>query len=182
MFVNVVKKYGAGSIEGLTIGNEVSDTPSNIMKKVWDVRGYLNNVVGYKGPISTVHTWVNVMKNPVLCNADRITINAHPFFDGNVKAANAGNFITDTVLPNIKRVCASYPAVKNIVITESGWPSRGGNFGSAVPSLANEQAALKGLNCVAKGTKIIAFEATDSTWKGGNDNEKSKSFTAQPWI
>lgn len=175
-FVNIVEKYGAGTIEGLTIGNEVADTPTNIMHKVWDVRGYLNNVIGYKGPISTVHTWVEVMNNPILCDADRVTINAYAFYDGKVKAASAGNFIRDVVLPNIKKACAQYPAVKNIVITESGWPSRGPNFGAAVPSLANEQAALSSLNCVAKSDKIIAFEADDSTWKNANDNEKSKSF------
>ena len=171
-----MKKYGAGNIDGLTIGNEVADTPTNIMRKVWDVRGYLNNVIGYKGPISTVHTWVEVMNNPVLCDADRVTVNAHAFYDGNVKAAGAGNFINTVVLPNIRRVCAPYPAVKNILITESGWPSRGANFGAAVPSLANEQAALSSLNCVSKSNKIFAFEADDSTWKNANENEKSKSL------
>ena len=180
MFVNTVKKYGAGIIDGLTIGNEVADTPMNIMKKVWDVRGYLNSHIGYKGPVSTVHTWVNVMNNPILCDADRVTVNAYAFFDGHVQAAGAGDFITNVVLPNIKRVCAPYAAVKNIVITESGWPSRGGNIGVAVPSPPNEQAALKNLNCAAKNTKIFAFEADDSTWKNANDNEKSKWIFVPP--
>ncbi|KAF9792566.1 glycoside hydrolase superfamily [Thelephora terrestris] len=172
-FVSTVKKYGAGIVDGLTIGNEVADTPTNIMKKVWDVRGYINKVAGYKGPISTVHTWVEVMNNPVLCDADRVTVNAHAFFDGKVQASGAGNFITNVVIPNIRRVCAPYAAVKDIVITESGWPSRGGNIGAAVPSLPNEQAALRSLNCAAKSTKIFAFEADDTTWKNANDNEKS---------
>ena len=174
VFVNTVKKYGANNIDGLTIGNEVADTPKNIMQKVWDVRGYLNNVIGYKGPVSTVHTWVEVMNNPILCDADRVTVNAHAFYDGNVQAPGAGNFIANVVIPNIKRVCAPYAAVKNIIITESGWPSRGPNFKAAVASLPNEQAALKSLNCASKSTKIMAFEADDSTWKNGNDNEKSQ--------
>ena len=173
MFVNTVKKYGAGNIDGLTIGYEVADSAKNIMQKVWDVRGYLNDVIGYKGPVSTVPTWVNMMNNPILCDADRVTVNAHAFYDGHVQATGAGDFITNTVLPTIKRVCAPYAAVNNIIIAESGWPSRGGNFGAAVPSLANEQAALKSLNCAAKKTKIFAFEADDSTWKNANDNEKS---------
>lgn len=180
VFVNTVKKYGADNIDGLTIGNEVADTAMNIMQKVWNVRGYLNNIVGYKGSVSTVHTWVNVMNNPILCDADRVTVNAHAFYDGNVRATGAGDFITNVVLPNIRRVCAPYAAVKNIVITESGWPSRGGNFGSAVPSLGNEQVALKSLNCAAKNAKIFAFEADDSTWKNGNDNEKSKPIAHRP--
>jgi exo-beta-1,3-glucanase (GH17 family) len=171
-----VKKYGASTVDGLTIGNEVADTPENIMKKVWDVRGYLNNKIGYKGPISTVPIWVNAVKNPILCDADRVTVNAHAFYDGHVQAAGAGGFIANTVIPQIKKACAKYPAVKDIVITESGWPSRGANFGVAVPSLPNEQAALRSLNCAAKSTKIIAFEADDSTWKSGNANEQSMSL------
>ena len=175
-FVNVVRKYGAGGIDGLTIGNEVNDSPSNIMRRVWDVHGYLNNVIGYKGPISTVHTWVQVMNNPVLCDADRVTVNAYAFFDGNVQAGNAGNFIRDTVLPNIRRVCAPYSAVNNIVITESGWPSRGNSFGAAVPSLGNEAAAIRSLNGASTSTKIFAFEADDSVWKNANENERSESL------
>ena len=171
-----MNKYGASNIDGLAIGSEVNDSPSNIMQKVWDVREHLNNDVGYNGPISTVHTWVQVMNNPVLCDADRVTVNAHAFFDGNVQAGNAGNFIRDTVLPNIRRVCASYSAVNDIVITESGWPSRGNSNGAAVPSLGNEAAAIRSLNCVSKSAKIFAFEADDSVWKSSNDNEKSESF------
>ena len=173
MFVNTVKKYGAGNIDGLTIGNEVADSARNIMQKVWDVRGYLNNVIGYKGPVSTVSTWVDVLNSHILCDADRVTVNAHAFYDGYSRATRAGDFITDTVLPTIKEACAQYAAVNNIIIAESGWPSRGGSFGVGVPSLANEQAALKSLNCAAKKTNIFAFEADDSTWKNANDNEKS---------
>ena len=135
-------KYGADTIDGLTIGNEVADTPSNIMDKVRDVRTYLSDVVGYKGPISIVHTWVEVMNNPVLCNADRVAINAHAFYDGGVKSAGAGDFIKDVVIPNIKKACAPYPEVNNIVITEGGWPSRGKSNGAAVTSVADEQATL----------------------------------------
>jgi len=113
------------------------------------------------------------MKNPVLCDADRVTVNAHAFYDGKVHAAGAGDFITHVVIPNIKKACAPYPAVKNIIITESGWPSRGGNVGVAVPSHENEQAALRSLDCAAKSVKIVVFEADDSTWKKANENEKS---------
>jgi len=172
-FVDVVKKYGADNVDGLTIGNEVADTPQHIMQKVWDVRGYLHNIIGYKGPVSTVPIWVEAINNPILCDADRVTVNAHAFYDRKVHAADAGDFITRIVIPNIKNACARYPAVKDIIITESGWPSRGENFGLAVPSHANEQAALKSLDCAAKSVKIIVFEAEDSPWKKGSENEKS---------
>jgi len=172
-FVAAVKKYGADHVDGITIGDQVADTPMNVMRKVWDVRGYLHNDIGYQGPVSTVPSWVETTKNPVLCDADRVTVNALAFYDGNVRAADSGDFITRVVIPNIKKACAPYPAVRDIIITEGGWPSRGGNIGVAVPSHANEQAALRSLDCAAKSVKIIVFEAEDSLWKTGGENEKS---------
>lgn len=90
------------------------------------------------------------MNNPVLCDEDRVTVNAHAFYDGNAVSGTAGNFITNTVLPKIKAACAPYAAVKTIIITESGWPSRGGGNGKAVASTGDEQTALSGLNCASK--------------------------------
>jgi exo-beta-1,3-glucanase (GH17 family) len=172
-----VQKYGADRIEGLTIGNEVNDAPTNIMQKVQEVRGHLSNAIGYDGPISTVHNWFEVMNNPILCDGDRVTINAHAYFDGNVTAENAGSFIGDVVLPNIRKVCAPYAGVNDIIITQSGWPSRGDTLGVAVPSIENEAAALASLNCFAGGgIPIFAFEADDSTWKNGREFDSSESF------
>jgi exo-beta-1,3-glucanase (GH17 family) len=113
------------------------------------------------------------VNNPVLCDADRVTVNAHAFYDRNTVAGNSGNFILNTVLPAIKKACAPYGAVKHIVITESGWPSRGPANGAAVASTGNEQSALSGLNCASRTVGIMAFEIDDSVWKQANDNEKS---------
>lgn len=112
----------------------------------------------------------------MLCDADRVTVNAHAFYDGNVASGNAGNFILNTVLPNIRSACAPYAAVNNIVITESGWPSRGGSNGAAVASTGDEQSALSNLNCAARSVSIMGFEIDDSLWKSANDNEKSECF------
>ncbi|KAG8934709.1 hypothetical protein FRC02_009411 [Tulasnella sp. 418] len=166
-FVNAVRKYGADAFDGITIGNEVNDSAINIMNKVWSVRGYLRDVIGYYGPVSSVHTWVYIRDNPVMCQGDRVTANAHAFFDG-TPASNAGPFVSYTVYPALVGACPG----KSIVITESGWPSRGGSINQAVPSLANEQAALRALNCAASGgATIYAFEADDLAWKS-NDNER----------
>jgi exo-beta-1,3-glucanase (GH17 family) len=97
------------------------------------------------------------MNNPVLCDADRVTVNAHAFYDGNQRSSDAGTFIDNIVMPNIRKSCAPYSAVNNIVITESGWPSRGGNNGVAVASLGDEQTALSRLNCagtVCSGARL----------------------------
>lgn len=57
----------------------------------------------------------------------------------------------------------------------SGWPSRGGNFGSAVASLGDQRNALLNLNCACRddtSVSVYAFEYDDQNWKA-NDNERS---------
>jgi len=147
------------SIDGLTIGNELKDHV-NVMNKVWEIRDRLKRE-GVAVPVSTVPIWADVENNPVLCQGDRVTVNAYAFFDKNVGATGAGNFVRDIVLPKIRSVCGE----KEVIITESGWPSQGGQYGVAVASLDQEQVALKNLNCVAKDISIFAFEAEDATWK-----------------
>ncbi|KAJ7152364.1 glycoside hydrolase superfamily [Mycena filopes] len=165
-FRAAVAKYGAGRYIGLTVGNEVQDSAANIMAKVYDVRGYLNSI-GITLPVTTVHTWVFIRDNPSMCGADFAAANAHAFFDGH-PSSNANNFIANTVMPALRAACPG----KTIRITESGWPSRGGADGAAVPSIGDELTALQGLNCAAQNVLMYAFEYDDQLWKG-NDNERS---------
>ncbi|TEB36831.1 glycoside hydrolase [Coprinellus micaceus] len=171
VFRAAVGKYGAGRYKGLTIGNEVADDPGLIAAKVADVRGYLGSI-GINTPVSTVHTWVAVRDSPqAFCIGDFVGANAHAFYDGNVVGGDAGSFLFNTVIPSLRRACPGKP----IIISESGWPSRGGSNGRAVASPAEEYAAIRSLNCAAKNDRsvnVYAFEADDQTWKG-NDNERS---------
>ncbi|KAG5638104.1 hypothetical protein H0H81_001782 [Sphagnurus paluster] len=140
------------------------------MAKVYDVRGYLRSV-GVSTPVSTVHTWVAIRDNPALCGADFAGANAHAFYDGGRVSGQTGDFVFKTVVPALKAACPG----KKIMITESGWPSRGGNFGAAVASLGDERNAILNLNCACRDDRsvdVYAFEYDDQNWKG-NDNERS---------
>ncbi|KAF8992215.1 glycoside hydrolase superfamily [Cyathus striatus] len=163
-------KYGAGRYVGLTIGNEVNDSPGNIMAKVYDVRGYLPTV-GVNVPVSTVHTWVEIRDNPALCGADFVGANAHAFYDGGRTSGQAGDFVFQTVVPALRAACPG----KKIYITETGWPSRGPQNGVAVASVADERNAILNLNCACRddtSVSVYAFEYDDQLWKS-NDNERS---------
>jgi len=112
-----------------------------------------------------------VRDNPELCGADFAGANAHAFYDGGVTSGQAGDFVFQTVDPALKAACPG----KKIYITESGWPSRGPNFGNAVASVADETNALLSLNCACRddtSTPVFAFEYDDQLWKD-NDNERS---------
>ncbi|KAF5315848.1 hypothetical protein D9611_005021 [Ephemerocybe angulata] len=165
-------KYGSGRFKGLTVGNEANDSPGNVAAKVADVRGYLGSI-GINTPVSTVHNWVAIRDNPAAyCIGDFVGANAHAFYDQNTVSGNAGNFVWNTVIPALRSRCPGKP----IIISETGWPSRGGTNGQAVASSGDQRSALINLNCVAakndRSISVYAFEADDQTWKG-NDWERS---------
>ncbi|KAF9444749.1 glycoside hydrolase family 17 protein [Macrolepiota fuliginosa MF-IS2] len=170
-FQAAVKQFGANRYMGLTVGNENTDSPTNIMNKVSQVKKTLQGA-GINTPVTTVHVWVNIRDNHVFCNGDFVGANAHAFYDPNTTADHAGDFMTNTVIPALRQACGQN---KKIIITETGWPSRGGPNRAAVASLANERTALSKLNCAARNDRSItmfAFEYDDQTWKS-NDNERS---------
>ncbi|KAF9048858.1 glycoside hydrolase family 17 protein [Panaeolus papilionaceus] len=170
-FISAVQNFGEGRYIGLTVGNEVADSPPNIINKVNQVRSTLRSS-GINTPVSTVHTWVDIRTNSLFCQGDFVGANAHAFFDGNFNSGQAGDFVFQTVVPALKSVCPG----KNILITESGWPSRGNNNGAAVASLGDERNALLNLNCACRddtSVSVFAFEYDDQNWKQDNENERS---------
>lgn len=169
-FIDAVRQFGAERYIGLSIGNENTDAPTNIMNKVSQVRNTLL-AAGISIPVSTVQTWIAIRDNPVFCQGDFVGANAHAFYDGNTVSDQTGNFVIHNVVPVLRSVCGG----KQLFITESGWPSRGNSNGVAVASLADERSALLNLNCACRddtSVSVFAFEYDDQIWKG-NDNERS---------
>ncbi|RDB22277.1 Cell surface mannoprotein MP65 [Hypsizygus marmoreus] len=162
-FRRAYQQYGAGRYVGLTIGNEVNDNPTNIVNAMKTIRDHLRSV-GVSTPVSTVHTWIEVRKNPIFCGGDFVGANAHAFFDGHVSPENAGDFVMKTVLPLLRATCPG----KHVIISESGWPSRGAAVGTSYPSLSAERSTFLSLNCGCRddaSASVYAFEYDDQHWK-----------------
>lgn len=58
---------------------------------------------------------------------------------------------------------------KPVRISETGWPSSGGNFGASVASPANQKLYLSDVLCVTRQRNInmIYFSARDEPYKAG---------------
>jgi len=179
-FRDAYAKYGSGRYSGLTIGNEVNDAPFSIIAEVYRARDYLRRA-GVSTLVSTAHTWVNIKNNPTLCGSDFVAANAHAFFDGHIAPEGAGNFVTKVVVPALRAACPG----KNIIITETGWPSRGPPSGTSSASTSAERLALINLNCAARDlssqVQFYAFEYDDQIWKG-NANERSFGIFGKPAV
>ncbi|OCL08433.1 glycoside hydrolase family 17 protein [Glonium stellatum] len=166
---DAINTYANGkwdSIPLVTVGNEFVNTQTYTVSQMVDylnwARGNLTNV-HYTGPVGIVDTVPAVTDNPALCeNSDYALVNCHAFFNSHSSAADAGNFVKGQVA-NVQQACPN----KKVIVTESGWPKQGDSNGEAVPSPANQRAALASLQSNFNDS-LIFFSAFDDSWKSNS--------------
>lgn len=154
-------------VHTVSVGNELVNSgqasPRDIVAAVKSARSTLR-AAGYQGPVVTVDTFMAVQAHPELCDAsDYCAINAHAFFDSTITASHAGRWLANT----IDRVKSTLSNSKKVVITETGWPTKGLANGLAVPGLANQKLALDSIQKAFTATPgdIILFSAFNDLWK-----------------
>ncbi len=152
----------------ISIGNELVNSgtasASAVVAAIGTARGLLTSA-GYTGRVVTVDTLVAARANPSLCDAsDYCAVNCHPFFDGTYTASESGKFLTD-MIPTLSAVLSN--PHQEIVITETGWPWQGDSNGVAVPSLADQAAAISSITATFSSSPntIILFTAFNDMWK-----------------
>jgi len=158
----------------VSVGNEPVNnglaSPATVVSTTSAVRSQLrayfplhlneaNFSAGYTGPVVAVDTFIAILNNPTLCDAsDYIAANAHAYFDGNVAASGAGAWVAQQA-QKLSSLCG-----KDVLITESGWPSAGNSNGAAVPSKSNQQTAVSSI-LGSMGNKCVMFSAFNDAWK-----------------
>ncbi len=112
--------------------------------------------------VTTGEVYQSYINHPGIVDAcDVIFVNLYPYWEGvNV---NYAMYFVDLKFEKLKKVVGD----KEIIISESGWPSDGNTIGEAVPSLENARFYL--INFVswaeARNVKYFYFEAYDEVWK-----------------
>ena len=151
-------------VYAVSIGNELVNmgeaTVSQVGSYVEKGRSALSSA-GYNGPVVSVDTFIAVINNPGLCeHSDFMAVNAHAYFDYNTAAEDSGKW----VMEQIERVWGACQGNKNVMITESGWPSQGQTLGKAVASKENQKSAIESIKSVC-GNSVILFTAFNDYWK-----------------
>lgn len=113
-------------------------------------------------PVTTAEVYSVLLDHPNLMDAcDIIFVNYHPYWEGkDVQCAlSRVHCVHQDVVANARG--------KEVIVSETGWPSDGDQIGHAVPSLEN--ACFYFLNFVswarANDVKHFYFEAFDEQWK-----------------
>lgn len=159
------------SIDTISVGNELVDSKQADVGSVIAALKLAKTLLlaaGYTGPVVTVDTLQANLQHPELCDSsDYCAVNCHPFFDPNTPAEKAGSFITSSIA-TLKTKLAN-PSQK-IVITETGWPTKGNSNSLAVPSPANQVAAISSIKAAfaADPGSVILLSPYNTMWKKSN--------------
>ncbi|RPA86918.1 glycoside hydrolase [Ascobolus immersus RN42] len=128
---------------------------------------------GYGGQITTAEP-VNILatvKEHLCPRMDVVGVNVHPFFNPNNTPDFAGQFVKNE-MALAKEYCGN---TKDVVVLETGWPSRGSCVGSACPSKENQRAALKSIEAKNSG-HVVYFTYRNDLWKHEGPYHVEQSF------
>lgn len=164
----VLAQYPADLFESIFIGNEVlfrqDKTTDELIKYIAKTKSTMAKLNKGSIPVGTSEIGSLVNKK-LLNNCDIIGANIHPFFGGgDVKYAT--NWIYNYLKYQIEPLRTNKNQAK-IVITEVGWPYKGGKYLNSKADPASFQAFMNQYICEAYKQDYgwYYFEAFDEPWK-----------------
>ncbi|MCJ1358295.1 MAG: hypothetical protein MMC33_008294 [Icmadophila ericetorum] len=175
---DIIKTYGSDPFEGVIVGNEVLFRKDLTETQLGDVlSGVKSNFtqMNINLPVATSDlgsSWTAALAS----NVDIVMSNIHPFFGG-VAASQAASW-TWSFWAQFDLPTTAGTSKRNI-ISETGWPSAGGNdcgvtgqacpnpTAGAVAGIDEMNTFMDGFVCqsLANNTEYFWFEAFDEPWK-----------------
>ena len=158
---NLIYEANSGNVDLAVIGSEVlyrADLdPAALIAYIQRFRAKVPNV-----PVATADVYSEILENPdVMAECDVILANYYPYWEG-VDVQNAMAWLH----ARHQRVVAA-AGIKEVLVSETGWPSAGNTIADAVPT--PENAAFYFLNFVswarAENVNYFYFEFQDEPWK-----------------
>ncbi len=158
---SLIKLINEGNVDMAAIGNEVmfrgDQDEDTIIKYIQEVK---RNTKGIS--ICCVDIYNELIKHPKLIEAsDKLLINCYPFWEG-ASIELAGIYLQE-MYNKIKAIAKG----KEIIITETGWPSKGEVSGEAIPSVENQMLYYMEAQTWAKqaNVNLFYFSSFDESWK-----------------
>ena len=165
---SLIKLAEAGLVDIAAVGNEVLHREEigeqELIGYIQRVRAALPDsiAVGY------VDAYYQFLDRPALVDAcDAILANCYPFWEG------SENDYALSYLNRMMELTQQISNGKKVIITETGWPSKGENIESAVPSRLNAMKYFIAVQDWAKNNEIelFYFSSFDESWKIKQEGE-----------
>ena len=150
-----------GFVDMASVGNEVlfrNDISADVL---YDYIGQIKKVAG-NIPTGYVDVYYEVIKHPKLSEiSDILMINCYPYWEG------ADIQFASLYIQEMYHKVAQISGGKKIVITETGWPSKGQTVKDAVPSNENVMRYFAEISewGSSKNVEIFYFSSFDESWK-----------------
>ncbi|MHB9080399.1 MAG: dockerin type I domain-containing protein [Pirellulaceae bacterium] len=169
---SLVEQAIQGHADMVIVGSEVlyrDDVPEEtLIGYINDVKGRLTDA-GISIPVTTADIYGSLLDHPAVIDAvDVVLANYYPFWE---------RVSIDTAVARLHRshlLLQTMAGGKEVIVSETGWPSDGEQVGDAVPS--PENAAFYFLNFVSwardNNVKYFYFEAYDEPWKIKNEGSR----------
>lgn len=164
---NAIRIAKAGYVDILAIGNEVLLRKDLEIEQLIDyikrVKRELPNVmIGY---VDAYYMFVNYPE--IIEECDLILANCYPFWE---------YCSVETSLDYMKHMYAlvsEYTNGKKVIISETGWPSKGQQYGDAIPSFENAMSYFIQTQKWANemGIETFYFSSFDEVWKINHEGE-----------
>ena len=165
---SLIKLAEAGLVDIAAVGNEVLHreeiTEQELIGYIQRVSAALPNSI----PVGYVDAYYQFLDRPALVGAcDVILANCYPFWEG------ADNDYALNYLSRMMELTRLSANGKKVIITETGWPSKGENIESAVPSRLNAMKYFIAVQDWAKNHEIelFYFSSFDESWKIKQEGE-----------
>ena len=158
---NLVTAAKDGYVDLAIVGSEVLLRGDITEDQLIEYINYFRNEVSWV-PVTTAEVYTELLTHPNVMDAcDVICVNYYPYWEGK------GVHQAIAYLHALHQEVLAKANGKEVVVSETGWPSDGNPVGDAIPSIEN--ACLYFLNFVswarAEGVNYFYFEAFDEEWK-----------------
>lgn len=158
---NLITAANAGEADMLIVGSEVllrkELSESNLVSYISQVKQEVSDI-----PIGYADVYGEILSHPSVIDAiDVVLVNYYPYWEG------IGINQAVSAIHTWHQQVSSAANGKTVIVSETGYPSDGDQFGDAIPS--SDNASLYFLNFVswarASNISYFYFEAFDETWK-----------------
>lgn len=151
----------AGLVDVAAVGNEVLHrneiSEEQIIEYIKRVKEALPNI-----PVGYVDAYYQFLDRPNLVSCcDVLLVNFYPFWEG------ANNEFSVSYLQNMFDITKTVANSKKIIITETGWPSKGDSVEQAIPSEINAMKYFIASQEWANNNNVdlFHFSSFDESWK-----------------
>ncbi len=170
---NLIKLSNEGYVDIAIVGSEVllrkDLKPKQLLEYIRQVKGAIPKGI----PVTTADVYSVFFDHPeILEEIDIIFANFYPFWEG-VPIQEALNRFKKSY-----EFLKSITSGKEIIVSETGWPSQGEAVGKAFPSPENAATYFKEFISFAhtNGLKYFYFEAFDEPWKAQFEGDRGSHW------